>query len=159
MKVGVGVCAESLVWVGECIACRVKEDRVIQQCNSSKGLKQTMKPKTFSANVSWGEAGKVSLKKRMILSALAAWTIQTKWENECVARRKEKTWRVLQEFNYSWKRGHVHRERNRLFLGGCTPTQLSSVLPSSHSHTIMFYPHPSLLLLIDLCLLQQDSLL
>lgn len=92
-----------------------------------------MKPKTFGANVSWGKVGKVSLNKSMILSNLA-WTFQTKWENECVERRKGKTWHVLQQFNYSWKRGHVHRERlKQAILGGCTPRphQLLSLHPSS----------------------------
>lgn len=65
-----------------------------------------------------------------------------------MGRRKEETWRVLEQLEYSWERGHVHRERLKQAISGPAPL-------SPRSHTIMHHPHPSLSPLIHLSPPQQ----
>lgn len=157
MKVSVGVCAESLVWVGECTACHVQKDWVIQQCNSSEGLKQTMKPKTFSANVSWGKAGKK--KKQCYLKQPELSKLTGRMSVLGGERRKLGVccWSLT-----TAGRGVMSTERdwNRLFLGAAASTPSTVISPPLFhpSHTTMFNPHLSPLLLFYLSLKQQDSL-
>lgn len=65
-----------------------------------------------------------------------------------MGRRKEETWLVLEQLEYSWERGHVHRERLKQAISGPAPL-------SPRSHTIMHHPHPSLSPLIHLSPPQQ----
>lgn len=112
------------------------------------GSNQIIKTKTVSAHVL---GGKPNFKRSMISSYLA-WTLPNTsnqiWEKQWVGRRTEETWRVLEQLEYSWERGHVHRERLKQAISGPAPL-------SPHSHTIMHHPHPSLSTLIHLSPPQQ----
>lgn len=91
-----------------------------------------------------------------MMSSYLAWTLLTTgnqiWKKQWVGRRKEETWRALEQLEYSWERGHVHRERLKQAISGPAPL-------SPHSHTIMYHPHPSLSLLIHLSPPQQGSVI
>lgn len=65
---------------------------------------------------------------------------------------KGETWRVLQEFNCSWKKGSCpQREIETGYFWGLHPPRPPLLLgyplstPLQRSHTIMFNPHPSLI--------------
>lgn len=125
--------------------------RVIQPRNSSDGFKPNNKNKNSQRPCVRRQACKQHFKRSMMSSYLA-WTPPTTrnqiWEKQWVGRRKEETWRVLEQLEYSWERGHVHRERLKQAISGPAPL-------SPRSHTIMHHPHPSLSPLIHLSPPQQ----
>lgn len=76
-----------------------------------------------------------------MISSDLAWTFLTTsnqiWKNQWVARRKEGTWRVLEQLKYSWKRGHVHRERLKQAILGLPPCSLTHI-QSCIIHTLHY---------------------
>lgn len=85
--------------------------------------------------------------KRTMMSSYLAWILPTTrnqiWEKQCVGRRKEETWRVLEQLEYSWERGHVHRERLKQAISGPAPLSPRSHTIHASSTPFTICDHPS----------------